>query len=409
MAKSLEESRKDLAVAESRIKNNKELLEQIKIDLQQYSINSPMYNKAKQRAKKINADIKKYEAELKAAKEVVDKANEAEAKIAAKKKAEKDAARIEERAKRLEDAGDTAAAAKIRKDAADAKAAADAAAKAKADAAAAKARGVQTGSQFQVSDSALVGNELAKANVTFDGGRPIVQYNFTDKDGNQSVNNAYLYVTTTGGGTGEKAFFFGSSDVVRDRYQKQLIKNYGSKQAVIDKLFKAGLLSTNKNVSTNVYLAALDAAAAEFTVAQVNAYKQEGVKEFATIDEYLAARKNTGTGTGLGGTRTRPNVLEYSDTAAKKIINAISQQFYGRDANAKELSKLIPLINKELKNNPDLISTTTDAQGNVIRSKTKTGLDVEQFLIDEISQKDEAKARQVLGYYDVFKQSIGVN
>ena len=409
MAKSLEESRKDLAVAESRIKNNKELLEQIKIDLQQYSINSPMYNKAKQRAKKINADIKKYEAELKAAKEVVDKANEAEAKIAAKKKAEKDAARIEERAKRLEDAGDTAAAAKIRKDAADAKAAADAAAKAKADAADAKARGVQTGSQFQVSDSALVGNELAKANVTFDGGRPIVQYNFTDKNGKQSVGNAYLYVTTTGGGTGEKAFFFGSSDVVRDRYQKQLIKNYGSKQAVIDKLYKAGLLRTNKNVSTDVYLAALDAAAAEFTVAQVNAYKQEGVKEFATIDEYLSARKGAG-GTGnLSGTKTRPDVIQYSKTDLKKIINAIYQDLNGRDANSKEISKLIPVINEKLKKNPDLISTTTDAKGNVVATKTKTGLDVEQFLIDEISQKDEAKARQVLGYYDVFKQSIGVN
>ena len=407
MAKSLVDSKKDLAVAESRIKNNKELLEQIKIDLQQYSVNSPMYNKAKQRAKKINADIKKYEAERKVAKEVVDKANEAATKIAAKTKAEKAAAKIEERAQRLEDSGDTAAAAKIRKDAADAKAAADAAAKAKAEAAAVKARGVQTGSQFQVSDSALVGNELSKANVTFDGGRPIVQYNFTNADGKQSVGNAYLYVTTTGGGTGERAFFFGSSDIVRDRYQKQLIKNYGSKQAVIDKLYKAGLLRTNKNVSTDVYLAALDAAAAEFTVAQVNAYKQEGVKEFATIDEYLSARKNTST--GLGGTKTRTNVTEFSETDLKKIINAITQMEKGRDANAKEISKLIPAINEKLKKNPDLVSTTTDAEGNVIRTKTKTGLNVEQYLIDEISQQDESKARKVLGYYDVFKQSIGVN
>jgi hypothetical protein len=214
-----------------------------------------------------------------------------------------------------------------------------------------------------------------------------------------------LYLTTTGGGTGEKAFFFGSSDVVRDIYQKQLIKNYGSKQAVIDKLYKAGLLRTNKNVSTDVYLAALDAAAAEYTVAQVNAYKQEGVKEFSTIDAYLTARKSPGT--GLGGTKTRTNITEYSDSDLKKIINAISQDFNGRDANSQEINKLIPVINEKLKKNPDLVSTTTDAEGNVIRTKTKTGLNVEQFLIDEISQKDEAKANQVLGYYNVFKQSIG--
>jgi len=406
MAKSLEESKKDQAVAESRIKNNKELLEQIKIDLQQYDVGSPMYNKAKQRAKKINADIKKYEAELKIAKEVVDKASEAEKITADKKKVEKEAKRVEDQAQRAEDAGDTAAAAKLRADAAAAKAKADAAAAAKAKGTK-TGTGSKTGSQFQVSDGALVDNELSKANVTFDGGRPIVQYNFTDKDGNQSVDNAYLYVTTTGGGTGEKAFFFGSIDIVRDRYQKQLIKNYGSKQAVIDKLYKAGLLSTNKNVPTDAYLAALDAVAAEYTVAQVNAYKVEGIKEFSTIDEFLAARKNTNV--SKAGTKTKTNVVEFSDTSATKIINAISQQFYGRDANSKELNKLIPLINQELKKNPDIVSTTTDSEGNIIRNKTKTGLDVEQFLIDEISQKDEAKANQVLGYYNVFKQALGVN
>lgn len=401
MAKSLEEYRKDQATAESRIKNNKELLEQIKIDLQQYNVNSPMYNKAKQRAKKLNADIKKYEAELKAAKEVVDKATAEEKSTNAKKKAEEEAKALRERAQRAQDAGDEAAAKKFREEAA--------ARLTKPNKPNAESK---TGTQFQLSDEQNVANLLSSANVTMDGsGRPIVQITEPNKldpvTGKPTVYQGYLYLTTTKGGTGEKAIFFGSSDVIRDRYQKQLIKNYGSKQAVIDKLYKSGLLSTNKNVSTDVYLAALDAAAAEYTVAQVNAYKAEGVKEFPTMDEYLAARR--GTGTGLGGTKTRTNVTEYSDTAAKKIINAISQQFNGRDANAKELTTLIPLINKELKSNPDFITTTTNAQGDVVRTKTKTGLDVEQFLIDEISQKDEAKANKVLGYYNIFKQSIGVN
>jgi hypothetical protein len=213
-----------------------------------------------------------------------------------------------------------------------------------------------------------------------------------------------LYLTTTDGGKGPKAIFFGTADVIRDRYQKQLIKNYGSKQAVIDKLYKAGYLTTNKQVPTDAYLTALDSAAAAYTVAQVNAYKQEGLKEFPTMDEFLAARKG---GSGLGGTKTKTNITEYSDSDLKKIINAISQDFNGRDANSQEINKLIPVINEKLKKNPDLISTTTDAEGNVVRTKTKTGLNVEQFLIDEISQKDEAKANQVLGYYNVFKQSIG--
>ena len=407
MAKSLEESKKDLAVAESRIKNNKELLDQVKIDLQQYDVGSPMYNKAKQRAKKLNADIKKYEAELKVAKEVVDKAAEAEKITADKKKADKAAARAEEQAQRAQDAGDTAAAAKIRADAA--------AAKAKADAAAAKAKGIKpgteskTGISFKLSDEENVANLLNSATVSMGPNGPMVQITSPNekdpKTGDPTVYQGYLYLTTTDGGKGPKAIFFGTADVIRDRYQKQLIKNYGSKQAVIDKLYKAGYLKTNKEVPTSAYLSALDAAAGEYTVAQVNAYKQEGLKEFPTMDEFLAARKNTG---GLGGTRTKTNVIEYSETDLKKIINAIYQDTMGRDANSKEISKLIPIVNQQLKKNPDLTSTTTDAEGNVLRTKTKTGLNVEQFLIDEVSGKDEAKANQVLGYYNVFKQSLGV-
>jgi hypothetical protein len=268
----------------------------------------------------------------------------------------------------------------------------------------------KTGTSFQLSDETNVANLLNSANVTMGPNGPMVQITVPNekdpKTGQPTVYEGYLYLTTTGGGTGPKAIFFGTADVIRDRYQKQLIKNYGSKQAVIDKLYKAGYLKTNKEVPTSAYLSALDAAAGEYTVAQVNAYKQEGLKEFPTMDEFLAARKDTG---GLGGTRTRTNITEFSDTAATKIINAISQQFYGRDANGKELKKLIPLINKELKKNPDVVSTTTDAEGNVVSTKTKTGLDVEQFLIDEVSGKDEAKANKVLGYYNIFKQSIGVN
>jgi len=338
-----------------------------------------------------------------------DKATEAEKITADKKKADKEAARAEEQAQRAQDAGDTAAAAKIRADAAAAKAKADAAA-------AAKAKGIKpgteskTGISFKLSDEENVANLLNSATVSMGPNGPMVQITSPNekdpKTGDPTVYQGYLYLTTTDGGKGPKAIFFGTADIIRDRYQKQLIKNYGSKQAVIDKLYKAGYLKTNKEVPTSAYLSALDAAAGEYTVAQVNAYKQEGLKEFPTMDEFLAARKNTG---GLGGTRTKTNVVEFSETSAKKIINAISQQFYGRDANAKELTKLIPLINQELKKNPDVVSTTTDSEGNVIRNKTKTGLDVEQFLIDEISQKDEAKAAKVLGYYDVFKQSIGVN
>jgi len=372
--------------------------------MKQYKTGSSRYETAKVQFDKEIKEFNKIKAELNPK---IDALNAQLKELETKKTEEKEKNTYKDKVEKLKDEVQRA------KDAQDAKAKDAAEAKLKAEYDKQKAKdakatgtGSNSGTQFQVSDDAMVGNELSKANVTLDGsGRPIVQYNFTNKDGKQSVDNAYLYVTTTGGGTGEKAFFFGSIDVVRDRYQKQLIKNYGSKQAVIDKLYKAGYLSTNKEVPTDAYLSALDAAAARYTVAQVNAYKIEGIKEFITLDEFLVAQK----GVSKGGTKTKPNIVEYSETDLKKIINAIYQDTMGRDANSKELSKLIPVVNQKLKKNPDLVSTTTDEEGNVTAIKTKTGLNVEQFLIDEVSGKDEAKAKQVLDYYNIFKQSMGVS
>ena len=404
--KDLLKSKKSLSDVEGRIKNNKELLEQTRIDLQQYEVNSPMYNKAKERAKKLNADIKKYEAELKSAKEVIAKSvadkKALVEKVSAKDEAinaKEEAKALLEKAQRAEDAGDTAAAEKFRTQAENRTATTT-----KTD-----KKDSKSGTQFQLSDEENVANLLSSATVSMGPSGPIVQITEPNKidptTGKPSVYQGYLYLTTVDGGK-DKAIFFGTSDVIRDRYQKQLIKQYGSKQAVIDKLYKAGYLKTNKEVPTSAYLGALDSAAGEYTVAQVNAYKAEGLKEFPTMNEFLAARKNTG---GLGGTRTRTNVTEYDETDLTKIINAIYQDSMGRDANGKELSKLIPIVNKQLKKNPDVISTTTDSEGNVTNTKTKTGVNVEQFLIEEISGKDEAKAKQVLDYYNVFKQTLGVN
>lgn len=407
MAKSLKEYKQDQALAESRVKANKELLEQVKIDLQQYDVGSPMYNKAKERAKNLNAEIKKYETQLKKVKAEVDKLvseEKASKDKAAAKDAAKNAPALREKANRAEDAGDTAAAEKYR-------AAADKLeADAKKDYTNKPTSESKTGTQFKLTDEQNVANLLSSATVSMGPSGPIVQITEPNKKdpvtGEATVYQGYLYLTTTEGGTGEKAIFFGTKDVIRDRYQKQLIKNYGSKQAVIDKLYKAGYLPSNKEISTSTYLSALDSAAAEYTVAQVNAYQQEGVKEFPTMDEFLAARKGDA---GLAGTKTRTETTVYSDTDVTKIINQMYQNIMGRDANTKELGKLIPIVQKQLSKNPDLIYTTTDAEGNVVATKRKTGLNPEQFLIDEVSQKDEAKANKVLGYYNIFKQSIGVN
>jgi hypothetical protein len=53
--------------------------------------------------------------------------------------------------------------------------------------------------------------------------------------------------------------------------------------------------------------------------------------------------------------------------------------------------------------------TTTDRSGDVATYETTGGLDESQFLIQEISGTDEAKANKVFGYYDAFKNALGVS
>lgn len=80
----------------------------------------------------------------------------------------------------------------------------------------------------------------------------------------------------------------------------------------------------------------------------------------------------------------------------------------GRGASDTEYAKLVPLLQKKQNKNPALVTTTTNEEGRVTAQKTKTGMNEQQFLIEKLSQRDEAKATKILSYYDAFKQAIGV-
>ena len=60
------------------------------------------------------------------------------------------------------------------------------------------------------------------------------------------------------------------------------------------------------------------------------------------------------------------------------------------------------------KKNPQVNTSTDNEEGTFTSTMIKTGGDPEEFLLEKLSQKDETKARSVLGYYDAFKSVIGV-
>lgn len=271
-----------------------------------------------------------------------------------------------------------------------------------------------------VSDRVSAENAIASASVTFDASGPIVTFtvpNEADPKGNPTTYTSYLYVDDKGGVSlspddarkgivSSKQFTFDKTDAARDKHLKDLYKIYGNKQAIIDRLYKAGYLTTNKNVPTDAMLSALDQAAAQYTVDQVEAYKSGQIKEFSTLNDWLGTQR--GQAESKAGTRTQTNITEFSDTDARALIDDVALNLLQRKPTEQEYAKLVPLIQKKQRTNPQITSTTTDAEGRVVSQKTKTGINEQQFLIEKLSQKDEAKANMIMGFYDAFKQAIGV-
>ena len=110
---------------------------------------------------------------------------------------------------------------------------------------------------------------------------------------------------------------------------------------------------------------------------------------------------NAAMGGGAGGDFERKTI--YDPTQAATVINTVYSDLLGRQASEKELAKYTKALQKAQASNP-LKFTNTEGAGYTQQG----GLDPQQFLIQQISGTDEAKANRVMSYYDTFKNLIGV-
>ena len=106
---------------------------------------------------------------------------------------------------------------------------------------------------------------------------------------------------------------------------------------------------------------------------------------------------------GVGSSQDFQRKTIYDPTQAAAVINTVYSDLLGRQASQKELDKYTKALQKAQASNP-LKYTNTAGAGYTQQG----GLDPQQFLIQQISGTDEAKANQVMGYYDSFKNLIGV-
>ena len=254
----------------------------------------------------------------------------------------------------------------------------------------------------KLSDADQVKAMLDSAQITLNGSQyqvNVTSPNEVNPDADPVVGPKYIYFEPAGPRMSGKrpisgsdsGVRFGDSDAVRDDYQKQLLKQYGKVPA---------------NQMSKAIIVGLEDAVAEYTLKQVDDYKNNNVKEFESMDAFLTSGKRSGIGESL--TKTTKTATVYDDTRATALAKNLYQKLQGRDPNAKELKELIPMIQDFQKKNPQVNTSTDNEEGTFTSTMIKTGGDPEEFLLEKLSQKDETKARSVLGYYDAYKSVIGV-
>jgi len=113
------------------------------------------------------------------------------------------------------------------------------------------------------------------------------------------------------------------------------------------------------------------------------------------------ARGSVGTGTGRDGTYTTEVESVITKANAEDIINKVFKDQLDRAATAEEIARYTGEFKKKAAAQPTV--TTTITSGKKTKVKTQPGFTTgraEQYLLDKIAGTDEAKANQVLSYYE---------
>jgi hypothetical protein len=126
---------------------------------------------------------------------------------------------------------------------------------------------------------------------------------------------------------------------------------------------------------------------------------------------YLANEAAAYGGTGAGGDGTSVTEQESVITKAnaKNIINKVFEDQLGRSATDAEIAKYTATFKEKAAAKPTITTTTTS--GKRTKIKTEPGFTTgraEQYLVDKIAQTDEAKAGEVLNYYQAFMRKLGL-
>jgi hypothetical protein len=127
------------------------------------------------------------------------------------------------------------------------------------------------------------------------------------------------------------------------------------------------------------------------------------------FNTFLTREASAGTGTGTAPRQPYTQAQEINDMSAKTLIDGIVKNLTGRNATDDEVAQYTAMIRKQQKKNP-LVTTYTTKGGQTTGARTTGGFgeqEAQQFLLDKVSQGDEAKANRALDAYSAVVDLFG--
>jgi hypothetical protein len=123
--------------------------------------------------------------------------------------------------------------------------------------------------------------------------------------------------------------------------------------------------------------------------------------------DFIAGLSVEDEGDGADGTYVSENISVLTKDKARQLIDAVIQDQLGRKANDAEVKRYTKLVRAAQKESPTV--TTSVRSGKRTTTTTTGGFDAGQYLIDQVSGTDEAKANKVLGFYETFMRALGAD
>ena len=181
-----------------------------------------------------------------------------------------------------------------------------------------------------------------------------------------------------------------------------------SRQQIAIALKSAGYRVPTSGVFTDKLLGAYQTA---LQSAQLQAAQLGQPFSSTYFTNYLAneAAGYAASGVSKDGTSITEQESVITKANAKNIINKVFEDQLGRSATDAEIAKYTATFKEKAAAKPTITTTTT--KGKRTKIKTEPGFTTgraEQYLVDKIAGTDEAKAGQVLDYYQSFMRKLGM-